>query len=260
MEQVKWNYFQYRKNYDYPVYVRFKQDELSTKFLHLLNELGFNELNEKDAKKISLHRTHTRILTIQGASARLEQQITGSDLLDKYGLESLSIQSGMPIYTYRKVGLMGLPVNKTLWDLALHHDISHTDQLIGLRIILIRFISQALADLGVLCYWGTVKDETVVVMKQLQSFGEAVLIDVNKKVIFSNGGEVKFHSSLKILRKDKDVKNNAIMSREEIISFLSVSTCLLSFSGITPAMKKAIYEISTYATASYAISETAANL
>ncbi|MGE3610902.1 MAG: hypothetical protein AB7I27_15030 [Bacteriovoracaceae bacterium] len=260
MEQVKWNYFQYRKQYDYPVFVRFKQDDLSSKFLHLLSEIGFNELNDKEVKKIQLHRTHTKILTIQGASARLEQQINGSELLDKYGPESLSLQSGMPVYTYRKVGVMGLPVNRTLWDLALQHNISHTDQMVGLRVIFVRYISQALADLGILCYWGTVKDDTVIVMKQLQSFGEAVLIDVNKKVIFSNGGEMKFQSSLKIIRKDKDSKVNTSMNREEVISFLSVNTCLLSFSGLSPAMKKAIYELSTYATASYAISETAVNL
>lgn len=260
MEATKWSYFQYRKNFSYPVYVRFKQEELNPKFTHLLTELGFNNLNESEAKKIPLHKLHTKILTIQEASARLQQQIQGSDLLDKYGSESLSLQLGMPVYTYRKVGIMGLPLGKTLWDLALHADLSHTDQMVGLRVVLVRFLSQALAEQGVISYWGTVKDDTVIVMKQLNSFGEAVFIDVNKKVIFSNGGEMRLGPSLKIIRKDKEVQTGSNMSREDLIGFLSVSTCLLSFTGITSSMKKSIYDLSSYASGSYAISEKVMNL
>lgn len=260
MEAIKWSYFQYRKSYDYPIYIRFKQEELNPKFSHVLNELGFNILSDNESKKISLHRPLTKILTIQEASSRLQQQINGSDLLDKYGSESLSLQLGMPVYTYRKVGVMGLPLSKILWDLAINPDLSHTDQMIGLRVILVRYLSQALAEQGVLCYWGTVKDDAIIVMKQLQSFGEAVLIDVNKRVVFSNGGEMRLGSSVKIIRKDKEVRTPLQMSREDIIGFLSVSTCLLSFNGITHAMKKAIYELSINTSGSYAVSENSVNL
>lgn len=260
MEAVKWNYYQYRKNHDYPVYVRFQEGELNPKFNHVLSELGFASLNEQECRKIQLQKVHTRLLTIQEASPRLQQQIAGSDLLDKYGLETLSLQGGMPIYTYRRVGIMGVPSNKSLWDLSVHPEILHTDQMVGLRIILVRFLAQALADSGVLSYWGTVKDDTIIVMKQAQSFGEAVFIDVNKRVIFSNGGEVKLGQTLKILRKDKDAPGSSYMSREDLIGFMSVSTCLLSFNGITPSMKKAIYDLSAHTIGSFAVSENVMNL
>ena len=260
MQPTKWHYFQFRKHFDYPIFLRFKHEELNPKFSHLLNEMGFNELNDNESKKIPLQRSQTRLLTVQVASSRLQQQMMGSDLLDKYGPESLSIQAGTPVYTYRKVGIMALPVGKTLWDLALHSEISQTDQMVGFRIILVRFLSQALADQGVLSYWGTVRDESLIVMKQLQSFGEAVFVDWNKKVLFSNGGEIKLNTHLKILRKDKDFSNPGSMNREEIISFLSVSTCLLTFHGITPAMKRSIIEMSANVTASYSVSESNLNL
>jgi hypothetical protein len=260
MEPTKWHYFQFRKSYDYPVYLRLKQEEMNAKFTHLFSELGFTELSEKDAKKIPLQRSQTRLLTVQYASSRLQQQMGGSDLLDKYGAESLSIQGGVPVYTYRRVGIMALPTYKTLWDLALHSDLSQTDQMVGLRIILVRFISQALADQGVLSYWGTVRDESLIVMKQLTSFGEAVFVDWNKKVLFSNGGELKINSHLKLLRKDKDFRQSGVLSREEIISFLSVSTCLLSFHGITSAMKRSIVEMSSSVSATYSVSEGSVNL
>lgn len=259
MQTIKWVYFQFRKQHDYPVYVRFMQTELNPKFSHLLTELGFSELTENDSKKIPLSKSHTRLLTIQFASPRLNQQMQGSDL-DKYGSEVLSIQAGTPIYTYKKVGIMALPPYKNLWDLALHSEISQTDQMIGFRIILVRYISQALAEQGVLSYWGTVRDGSIIVMKQLQSFGEAVFVDWNKKVIFSNGGEMKITSQLKLLRKDKDFKTSSPMPREEIISFMSVSTCLLSFHGITNPMKRAIVEMSGHVTGSYSVTEGTVNL
>jgi len=226
----------------------------------MLQELGFNEVPEKDSRKISLHRPSTKVLTVQGANARLIQQINGNDSLDKYGQEVLSIQASLPIYTYKRVGVMSLPHAKTLWDLALSQDLSQTEHMVGLRVIMTRFLAQALADLGILCYWGTVKDDTIIVMKQNQSFGEAVLIDLSKRMVYSNGGELKMGAVLKIIRKDKEVKNSSAMNREELISFLSVNSCLLSFNGITPSMKRAIYDLSAQATASYAASETGINL
>jgi hypothetical protein len=249
MEPVKWNYFQYRKSHHYPIYIRFKEEDTNTKYTHLLNELGFTLLGESETKKISLEKINTRILTVQSASARIQQQINGSDLLDKYGMESISIQLGTLIYTLRKVGLMGLPHGKTIWDLALHSDISHTEKMVGLRIMLVRFLAQALS------YWGTVKDDAVIVMKQSQSFGEAVFIDMNKKVIFSNGGEIKLATHLKIIRKDKEIKTSSNMTREDMIGFLSVSTCLLSFNGITQSMKKSIYDLSLNSSGSFAVTE-----
>lgn len=259
MQNPKWHYFQFRKTHDYPVYLRFREDEFNQKFSHLLTELGFSQLNENESKKIQLQRPHTKMLTVQFASTRLNQQMTGSDL-DKYGSEVLSIQAGTPVYTYRKVGIMALPTSKALWDLALHSEIEHTDQMIGFRVILVRFISQALADQGVLSYWGTHQDGALVIMKQGLSFGEAVFIDWNKKVIFSNAGEIKLTSHLKMIRKDKEYKAAGYMGREEVISFLSVSTCLLSFNGITNPMKRAIVEMSAQVTGTYSVSETPLNL
>jgi hypothetical protein len=260
VDQVKWNYFQYRQQFGYSIYLRIKSEELHSKYSHLFNEVGFTLLSEAEVKKIQLNKMHVKILTIQEASSRLQMQINGSDLLDQFGLESLSLVMGSPTYTFRKVGLMIMPFGKTLWDLGLSSDISHTDQLVGLRVILVRYLAHALADQGIISFWGTIKDDTVILMKQTQSFGEAVIIDVNKKMIFSNGGEMKLTTNLKIIRKDKEIRYSQLMTREDLIGFLSVSTCLLSFSGITPSMKKAIYDLSAISTASYAATETTANL
>jgi hypothetical protein len=260
MESLKWKYYQYRKTQDYPVYLRVVPDEGHTKLEHLFNELGFSEVPEKDSKKISLQRSLTRILTIQGAGARLQQQINGSSILDKFGHESLSLQGTTPVYTYRRVGVMGLPLQRTLWDLAINNDNLQTDQMVGLRVMLTRYLAFALSEQGLISYWGTVKDETIIVMKQGDSFGEAVFVDEARGMVFWNGGEMRLPTHLKFLRKDKDHRAAGKMSREELISFLSVSTCLLSFTGISTTMKRAIYALSSRSTGSYATPEAPATL
>jgi hypothetical protein len=252
---MSWNYYQYRKNLDYPIYLRFKADEASARLILLLTELGFNSLLETESKKISLQRSHTRVLTVQAASARALVQINGSDSLDQYGLESLALQQGIPLYTYRRVGLMSLPHSQTLWDLAYRHDLVQSD-LMGLRIMLVRFLSQSLCELGVISYWGKFANDTLTIMKQGQSNGEAVFIDGQKKILITQGFEQRLPLNMKIIRRDKEVPAATKMSREELISYLSVSTCLLSFNGITPSMRAAIFELGAQCTATIACLES----
>jgi hypothetical protein len=260
MEESQWNTYQYRKNGQYAVYLRLRQDDLNAKFNHLFQEMGFTLLTEAEVKKIKLSQPYLKILTIRKASQGYMQLIQSSDILDEFGQESMGLYSNVPTYTFRRVGIMLIPKGKTLWELDINPEISHTEQMVGFRIMLVRFLSLALADQGVLSYWGTVKDGTIIIMKQAQSFGEAVFIDMKKKFIFSNGGEMQFDSSLKIVRKDKIVLTTFNLTREDLISFLSVSTCLLSFTGITQSMKKNIFELSFSSTASYGLSENDMNL
>ncbi len=259
MEQ-RWNYYQYRKLHQYPIFVRVNADDVNPKFQHLLGEMGFSLLTDVEVKKINLQKAHSRILTVQSAGPRIQAQISGSDLLDKYGMESLSYMNGLPVYTYRKVGLLAMPLTRNLWDLAVSSDITHTDQMIGLRVVLARFLASALADMGVLCYWGTVKDGAVILMKQSQSFGESVLIDFERRTIFSQGGEMRIGNNLKVIRRDTESRTSSHISREELISYLSVSSCLLSFTGITPSMKRSIYSLSAGVMASYAVYEPVQNV
>jgi hypothetical protein len=260
MGQSQWSTFEFRKNGNYQVYIRLKQEDLNAKHLHLFTEIGFSQLNEAELKKIQLNKPLVRILTINKANTRFLQVINSSDILDELGPESLGFYSGNYTYIYRKVGIMLLSLGNQFWDLELTPDLSHTDQMVGLRIMLVRFLAHALSDQGIISYWGTVKDGSVIMMKQLQSFGEAIFIDVRNKVIFSNGGETKFSTGISIIRKDNHLRKNKFMTREDLIGFLSVNTCLFSFSNITSSMKKNIFELSSLSTASFSFSENEINL
>jgi len=260
MEESQWNTYQFRKNAGYPVYLRLKQDDLNSKYAHLFQEMGFTLLNEAEVKKIKLNEPYLKILSVRKASPSYMQLINSSDILDEFGQESLGLYSNVPSYTFRRVGIMLLPKGKVIWELSINPEISQTDQMVGFRIMLVRFLSLALADQGIISYWGTVKDGTIIMMKQAQSFGEAVFIDMKKKFIFSNGGEMQFSTPLKIIRKDKQAQSTFHLTREDLIGFLSVSTCLLTFTGITQSMKKNIFELSFSSSAAYGVFENEVNL
>jgi hypothetical protein len=249
---IRWTYFQFQKSHGYPVYIRFQFEDLDAKLKHLLGEMGFESLDEKESKKIPLHKAHTRILTVQKAGPRIQMQLAGSDLLDTYGLETLSIQGGVPIISYRRVGLLALPPGKVLWDLALSQNLDVSLHEVGIRVLFARFLAQALSEHGVISYWGFYKEGSLIVTKQGEAQGESVIVDFQNRIAFYPGGAVKIGNSLKILRRDKDVPHTIPMRREELISFLSVNTCLLSFQGISPAMKKSVYDLTQYASGAYA--------
>lgn len=251
MSNIKWTYYQFKKIHQYPVYVRLHPEVEVSKMTHVLSELGFDLLSDNEVRTISLQKAGVRLLTIQEASGKILHQLQSSDSLDQYGFESLSIHSGVPVYTHRKVALLMSPTGKPLWDMALVTNIHTNEQITGVRVVMTRFLSMALAPFGVISYWGTSKDSGVIIMKQAQSAGEAVFIDYKKKLIFSTHGENSFQHGLHIHRLDQNKKLGSALTREELMSFLSVSTCLMSFTGLSMEMKKSIVDLCMNSSASY---------
>ncbi len=248
---IKWTYYQFKKKHQYPVYVRLHPEVELSKLTQVLSDTGFEILSDTEVRTISLQKAGIKLLTIQEAAGKVLGQLQLSNGLDQYGAESLSIIGGVSVYTFKKVALMSTPSGKPLWDMALVTNIHTTEHLFGLRVAVTRYLSMALAPFGVVAYWGTAKDDGVIVMKQNQSNGEAVLIDHKKKLIFSYHGETHFSHGLHFHRLDQNKKMGLNLSKEELMSFLSVSTCLMSFTGLSPEMKKAIVELSMSSTGSY---------
>lgn len=251
MNNIKWTYYQFRKKHQYPVYVRLHPEVELSKLTQVLAEIGFDLLSEAEIKNISLQKAGVRLLTIQEASGKVLHQLQSSDTLDQYGFENLSIHSGVSVYTHRKVALLMTPSGKPLWDMALVTSVHTHEQFVGMRVVMTRFLAMALAPFGVISYWGTSKDDGVIIMKQGQASGESVFIDHKKKLIFSFHGESTFHHGLHIHRMDQSKKSGSPLSREELMSYLSVSTCLMSFTGLNVEMKKSIVDLCLSSSASY---------
>jgi hypothetical protein len=241
MNNIKWTYYQFRKKHQYPVYVRLHPEVELSKLTQVLTEVGFELLSDVEVRGISLQKAGVKLLTIQEATGKVFSQLQTSDALDQYGLENLSIHSGVSVYTHRRVALLMTPSGKPLWDMALVTNVHTQEHLLGMRVVMTRFLALALAPFGVISYWGTSKDDGVIIMKQGQSAGESVFIDHKKKLIFSFHGETNFHHGLHIHRLDQNKKVGSALSREE----------LMSFTGLTPEMKKSIVELCMSSSASY---------
>ena len=164
-------FFQWQKDHGYPVFLRMGSEMMEGRLQKLIGDLGFIEIPEADHKKIPANRPGTKILTLSRASTRVTQRVMLPDSLDRFGHESLTYQGETQIYVYRRLGMMVFSTASSMWELGLASQLETTEDLMGLRVVLNRFLAWALAPMGVIGFWGVATTEGLVAMKQNQSFG-----------------------------------------------------------------------------------------
>ena len=232
-------FFQWQKSHGYPVFLRMERELLEGRLQKLITDLGFQEIPEGDHKKIPANRPGTKILTLSRASTRVAQQVMLPDSMDRFGHEVLSYQGHTQIYLYRRLGMMVFSSTSTMWELGLVSQLETTEDLMGLRVMLNRFLGWALAPMGLIGFWGVATTEGLVAMKQSQSFGEVVMVDVDKRVMFSSSGATPLQAGFTILRADKVGPTGRRLTPEELVSFLSTSKVYLTHGSLPFTLKKA---------------------
>ena len=251
MEQSNFTYYQFYQNLGYPIFIRLGVSLKEGRVQKLIKDLGFEELDSKTAKKIAVNKMLTKVLTVTKASPRSYQQIMGSSSLDVYGKEVLTKNKNFDIYLCRRIGMMIFSQYSNVWELGVASDLETTEDLMAMRVMLNRFLSWALAPLGVVGYWGITSNEGIVVMKQDQSFGEVVYIDIHKNAVLSSTGHAKLEGGLKILRSAKSPNYSKKINREELISFLSTSTTYFAHGNLPINLKRVVMKIGSMAIGEY---------
>lgn len=236
-------YFQWQKQHGYPVFLRVGRDMLEGRLNKLITDLGFVEIAEADHKKIPANRPGTKILTISRASTRVAQQVLLPDSMDKFGHESLSYRGETQVYLYRRIGMMVSSPATTMWELGLVSQLDTTEELMGLRVMINRALAWALAPLGVLGFWGVSTSDGLVAMKQSQSFGEVVMVDVEKRRMLSSSGVVAIESNFTILRADKPGPAGRPLPPEELVSFLNTANIYFTHVGLPYTIKRAALQL-----------------
>lgn len=239
--------FQWQKDHQYPVFLRVEKELLEGRLQKLVGDLGFQEIPEKDQKRVVLTKGGARMLTLIRASSRVVHQISGPDSLDRFGVETLRPHGPAEVYIYRRIGMMVYSLANPLWELGLASTLETTEELMGLRIMLNRYLSWALAPHGLIGFWGVSTGDGFVVMRQAQSFGEAVFVDVAKRQHFSSAGVRPFEGNFTILRADKGAVPGKHLSREELVSFLSTHSTYFSHTGIPQILRKAALSLGSLA-------------
>ena len=246
-EKAKTVIFQWQKDQDYPVFLRTDRDMMEGRLQKLVSDLGFTEVPDKDHKKVSLTRAGTRVLNLTRASHRVHMQVRTSDSLDHYGAETLHPHTGCEVYLHRRIGMMVFAQQTSVWELGLASTLETTEELMGLRVMLNRYLSWALAPHGIIGFWGVSTGDGFVVMKQAQSFGEAVFVDIARRQTYSSMGTKPFEGVFTILRADKGAVAGKTLNGEELVSFLSTHTTYFSNQGLPLTLRKAALALGSMA-------------
>ena len=240
-EDKSFSYYKYRKDLGYEIYLRFEDFEFENLFGETLDVMGFDKIERDSIKNQSFNPRKTKVLKIVKASPRVSRQINRANFENEdYGPESLSSMGNYDVYKYKGVGMMIVGANSLFWELG----VRSTENQNALRVILTRFLSFAFAPLGVVGFWGVPIEEGFVVMTPKSSNFESVFIDLKKEKLLTYDGIKNLATDIQILRLDSTLRNEMKkMMKEELVSFLSMNTCHLSYSGIGKELSEAIYEL-----------------
>lgn len=243
--EKSFSYYKFRKSLDYEVYLRFEDFEFENRFTEVLDLMGFDKLERDKVKDKDFNPYRTKILKVVKANPRVSRQINRSSYeFDEFGPETLSQMGRYDVYRYKGVGMMILGEGTLFWELGIRTTEDHT----ALRTIFTRFLSFALASVGVVGFWGVPIEEGFVVMSPEASNNEALFVDLEKNIIITYDGIKDLDSDFQILRLDSTLRNEMKkMSREDLLSFLTMNTSHLSYDGSNPAVAETILELSEVA-------------
>lgn len=244
-DKKAFSYYKFRKNLDYEVYLRFEDFDFESLFSETLEVMGFDKIERDKVKDKSFNPFKTKILKVVRATPRVSRQINRTNFeFDEFGPESLSQMGSYDVYRYKGVGMMILGEGTLFWELG----IRKVDNPAALRTIFTRFLSFALAPIGVVGFWGVPVEEGFVVMSPESSQFEAIFVDLKKNVLLTFDGVKQLESDIQILRLDKTLRHEMRkMSREELLGFLSMNTSHLSYTGTSRPIADAIMELTEIA-------------
>lgn len=247
----KYNYFQFNKKLNLPVYVRFKSTDFDPDIVGFLRSMRFDELTEKEGEdiveKIADKDDGIKLLTISEASILVSRQIASARDSDRFGPESIVQKPGYNVYRYKNVAMVVYSLASTEWQMGCFPDFGHVDIELQCRIVMNRFLSWALAPLGFVGFWGTPVDEGIVVQRAIDTRGEAVFFNVRDRKIVTMDGEKRMRYSFSFIKLDPTISNRSLEMRfETLLSYLSVNTTYFGAQGLPISVRQLVQTLSRY--------------
>ena len=241
MSEKTFSYYQYRKDQNYAVFIRFENAEFEKGFVDTLGLLGFDPVERDLVKDIELDPKKTVILRVVKASARISKKIHSPEFGDhRYGKEQVSLHVGHSFYCYQGAGMMIYNEGSPMWELALNAQADAQ----AIRAIFTRFLSFALKDQGVIGFWGVPVEEGMVILSPKESNFESIFIDVRKQLVLTFEGAKELSQDFHILRLDSTLQTEMRqLSPEQLLSFLSQRTTYISPMGMRSFMKADLWEL-----------------
>lgn len=224
----KWACYQFFKELNHPVYIRFDESEFGVDLNKFLLEHQFSKIDESDIAKTETKvlRTHNaRMLTLEVTSPLVAGRIDRT-FYNKSGGEQWISKDGHKIYCNQQDAIIVYSHGSKFWTMGVYPDFFSKTGIEVSRVVLNRFLSWSMASLAVIGLWGVPVEEGVVIMRPQESQGECVFIDVNNFNILSLDGPKKIRGRFHILRLDPTLHGrNIVMTKEELMGFI-VQNCV----------------------------------
>lgn len=229
---------QFRKELGYPIYLKIDEEQFYPEILSHLEHLGFTPLDNEDDLKFRsdlLTTPNARILHIREASNIVARQIDEALDSDRFGKESLVAQDGYKVYRFARQAMMVFSYAALDWEMACFSDFGQNQaDITDFNIIINRYLSYALAPIGVIGFWGSLKTNELFLSKKDESIGEVIYFDVYKKVIIDGEKIQKFKPRLNIVKFDHYSKREKQMrSKEELLTLLTLNTSYMDLGNNT---------------------------
>lgn len=225
-DQATATIYQYFKDLDVPVFVKLDSAEFSTEFVITLEKMGFVKLTTEEAQQVEevmVDNLHSRLLHISQASPSVLRQIEMVVESDRFGKESLIPKTGYKVYRYKGEALLVFSMAAREWQMGVDTDFGSGHDSQATKTVLNRFLSWALAPLGILGFWGVPVDEGAVLLKQGVSQGEVVYFDVLRSKILCEDGQRALSPKTWIIKLDNKLKDrNVPIGQEDFYSALSL--------------------------------------
>lgn len=251
MSESNWTYFQYQKEQDLPVFIRAELSEFDASLSPFLLQMGFSEIDNQESQSLESSldsRFSGNLLTLRIASPSVSRQINQVAEGDRYGAECITPKEGYKVYRFKSKALLVYSFGVTQWEMGCLSNFGEESSFNDYRCIVNRYLSWALVSEGIVGFWGVPVEEGMVVLRQKESLSEAVFIDVRENRIFSIDGVMPLKQNFTILRLDSVLKDkNVPMSKEELISFLTVNSTFFDYQGLNVPIRQAIQSLAKIA-------------
>lgn len=243
MEHLKdISYYQFYKELDYPIFIKFEDPALDLKLQEIIESLGFNKVENKVLGEIKIDKSITRVLVIKEATHRVARQIVRPHKgLESFGQEDISPYGHYDVYRYLNAAIMMMGHHEYFWEMAVCNiEDKHNE----IKVAVTRYLGLALNGLGIVGFWGGITENGYVVTKQKLSNYESFFVDTNKGLFIGKDGVRPINHNSKIIRLDETLRGREYkLSKEALLSFLCHNTVYFSYMGLDFKIKKSIYEL-----------------
>lgn len=244
--------FRLRKDLDYPVYLKVDLSGFGEGLKAFIFNSGFELMegvSEDDISDLLGRASHSRVLSITLASNNVMRHVDQAQESDLYGFESLVPRDGYSVYRYKREGIIVYSSSASVWKLGCRSNFGEgSGSAKAYKIILNRYLSWALAPMGVVGFWGRYSNSELEFLKQNDSDGELVFLDMYRNIGFNNKTFWTLGPEFRMVKRgghgSNSLKEGHVIRQEEFISLLSMNCSFFDYKGLSLPIRQMIKRIS----------------